>query len=180
MARQRGGFGEVLLRRRDAHCDAHGGRNAEVPVGRPPGQHERAGQRGRERAADAGLRALGRTALQRRGDGVPVYRAVPAASPGIGLLQRPLVRPMLARWAQPDSLVPLASQGVQAWDRYAFVNNNSIRYNDPGGHYACGRDSGMEGGCTNENDPFTRQELEDAIEYNYDRSYAVASKVILG
>jgi hypothetical protein len=41
---------------------------------------------------------------------------------------------MLGRWAQPDSLVPLASQGVQAWDRYAFVNNNALRYNDPSGH----------------------------------------------
>jgi hypothetical protein len=25
-------------------------------------------------------------------------------------------------------------QGVQAWDRYAFVNNNPVRFNDPTGH----------------------------------------------
>jgi hypothetical protein len=30
--------------------------------------------------------------------------------------------------------VPLESQGVQAWDRYAYVNNNPVRYNDPTGH----------------------------------------------
>jgi len=40
----------------------------------------------------------------------------------------------LGRWAQPDSIVPLASQGVQAWDRYAYVNNNPIKNNDPSGH----------------------------------------------
>ena len=42
----------------------------------------------------------------------------------------------LKRWASPDSIVPEASQGVQAWDRYAFVNNNPIRWNDPSGHCA--------------------------------------------
>jgi hypothetical protein len=63
--------------------------------------------------------------------------------------------------------VPLTSQGVQAWDRYAFVNNNSLRYNDPSGHFACGRDSGMGEGCVSENDSFTRAELKDAISYEY-------------
>ena len=41
---------------------------------------------------------------------------------------------LLGRWVQPDSIVPLESQGVQAWDRYAYVNNNPVRYNDPSGH----------------------------------------------
>jgi len=40
----------------------------------------------------------------------------------------------LGRFAQADSIVPLASQGDQAWDRYAFVNNNPVRYTDPSGH----------------------------------------------
>jgi RHS repeat-associated protein len=40
----------------------------------------------------------------------------------------------LGRWLQPDTIVPLESQGVQAWDRYAYVNNNPVRYNDPNGH----------------------------------------------
>jgi hypothetical protein len=31
-------------------------------------------------------------------------------------------------------VVPLESQGVQAWDRFAFVNNNPVRYIDPTGH----------------------------------------------
>jgi RHS repeat-associated protein len=42
--------------------------------------------------------------------------------------------PQLGRFAQADTIVPLASQGVQAWDRYAGMNNNPVRYNDPSGH----------------------------------------------
>jgi RHS repeat-associated protein len=42
--------------------------------------------------------------------------------------------PALGRFIQPDSIVPLASQGVQAYDRYAYVNNDPVRYNDPTGH----------------------------------------------
>jgi hypothetical protein len=30
--------------------------------------------------------------------------------------------------------VPVGVQGVQAWDRYAYVNNNPARFNDPSGH----------------------------------------------
>jgi len=41
---------------------------------------------------------------------------------------------LLGRWLQPDSIVPLESQGVQAWDRFAYANNNPVRYNDPTGH----------------------------------------------
>jgi hypothetical protein len=35
---------------------------------------------------------------------------------------------------QPDTVVPVGVQGVQAWDRYAYVNNNPARFNDPSGH----------------------------------------------
>jgi RHS repeat-associated protein len=40
----------------------------------------------------------------------------------------------LGRFTSPDTIIPLASQGVQAWDRYAGMNNNPVRYNDPSGH----------------------------------------------
>ena len=39
--------------------------------------------------------------------------------------------PALGRFAQADSIVP---GGVQGLDRYAYVNNNPLRYNDPTGH----------------------------------------------
>ncbi len=52
----------------------------------------------------------------------------------------------LGRFTQPDSIVPTGTQGTQAWDRYAFVNNNPVRYNDPTGHMM---DEGEGGGCSN-------------------------------
>jgi len=46
--------------------------------------------------------------------------------------------PSLGRFAQADSIVPA---GVQGYDRYAYANNNPVRYNDPSGHGAeCGPD----------------------------------------
>ncbi len=42
--------------------------------------------------------------------------------------------PYLNRFAQADTIIPLESQGTQAWDRYAGMNNNPVRYNDPSGH----------------------------------------------
>jgi RHS repeat-associated protein len=39
----------------------------------------------------------------------------------------------LGRYAQADSVIP-QSQGVQAWDRYAYVNNSPINYRDSSGH----------------------------------------------
>jgi RHS repeat-associated protein len=46
--------------------------------------------------------------------------------------------PSLGRFTSPDTIVPTGTQGTQAWDRYAYVNNNPVRYNDPTGHRACG------------------------------------------
>ena len=42
--------------------------------------------------------------------------------------------PQLGRFTSPDTIVPLESQGVQAWDRYAYVNNSPVNFNDPSGH----------------------------------------------
>jgi RHS repeat-associated protein len=48
----------------------------------------------------------------------------------------------LGRWIQPDQIVP-DSQGVQAYDRYAYVNNSPVNYTDPSGHMMtqCGADN---------------------------------------
>jgi len=50
--------------------------------------------------------------------------------------------PQLGRWIQPDTIVP-ENQGVQAFDRFAYVSNNPLKYTDPSGHQACD----PEGGC---------------------------------
>lgn len=49
--------------------------------------------------------------------------------------------PALGRFTQPDTIVPVASQGTQAWDRYAYANNNPLRYSDPSGHCIFGIDT---------------------------------------
>ncbi|MRS04609.1 RHS repeat-associated core domain-containing protein, partial [bacterium] len=43
--------------------------------------------------------------------------------------------PALGRFIQADSIVPGAGN-PQAWDRYAYVQNNPILYTDPSGYYA--------------------------------------------
>jgi len=40
----------------------------------------------------------------------------------------------LGRWLSPDSIIPEAAQGVQAWSRYTYVNNAPINHDDPSGH----------------------------------------------
>ncbi|HNT25669.1 MAG TPA: RHS repeat-associated core domain-containing protein [Anaerolineales bacterium] len=49
--------------------------------------------------------------------------------------------PQLSRFLSADSIIP-QQQGVQAWDRFAYVNNNPLKYTDPSGHAMtqCGLD----------------------------------------
>jgi RHS repeat-associated protein len=56
------------------------------------------------------------------------------ASLGIYFFNARWFDPSLGRFTSPDTIVPTSTQGTQAWDRYAFVNNNPVRYNDPTGH----------------------------------------------
>ena len=44
--------------------------------------------------------------------------------------------PSIGRFMQADTIVPLNVQGTQAFDRYAYVNNNPVKYVDPDGHFA--------------------------------------------
>jgi RHS repeat-associated protein len=44
--------------------------------------------------------------------------------------------PAIGRFISPDTIVPTTTQGVQAWDRYAYVNNDPINATDPTGHWA--------------------------------------------
>jgi RHS repeat-associated protein len=60
----------------------------------------------------------------------------PSASQGFGLMfyVSRWYDPSLGRFAQADSIIP---PGVQGLDRYVYVNNNPVRYNDPSGHKIC-------------------------------------------
>ncbi len=42
--------------------------------------------------------------------------------------------PYLNRWIQPDTILPNPTN-PQSYNRYTYVYNNPIRYNDPTGHY---------------------------------------------
>jgi RHS repeat-associated protein len=44
--------------------------------------------------------------------------------------------PRLGRFVSADSIVPGAGNPL-AWDRYAYVDGNPLRYTDPSGHGAC-------------------------------------------
>lgn len=55
--------------------------------------------------------------------------------PGFGLMyyNARWYDPSIGRFAQADTIVP---PGIQGLDRYAYVNNNPLNYNDPSGHYS--------------------------------------------
>ena len=60
-----------------------------------------------------------------------------ASWPQVREAQRRGFDPLLGRFMQADTIVPLQVQGTQAFDRYAYVNNNPLRYTDPSGNRAC-------------------------------------------
>ena len=56
------------------------------------------------------------------------------ASLGIYFFNARWFDPSLGRFTSPDTIVPTGTQGTQAWDRYAFVNNNPVKYRDTTGN----------------------------------------------
>jgi RHS repeat-associated protein len=68
----------------------------------------------------------------------------------------------LGRFVSPDTVIPVQSQGVQAWDRYAYANNNAVRFNDPTGHrISCG--DGEVGACGGDNINNSAQVIEKIL-----------------
>jgi RHS repeat-associated protein len=72
--------------------------------------------------------------------------------------------PALGRFISADSIIPEQTQGVQAWDRYAYVNNLPTKYTDPTGHIACYGDRFDDG-------PQCRQEGSPSWEYYHNWDY---------
>ena len=67
---------------------------------------------------------------------------------------------MTRRWGgsyRRIRIIPLASQGVQAWDRYAYVNNSPVNYLDPTGHM-------LDDGCRYEGCDLNRE--KENFEHN--------------
>jgi RHS repeat-associated protein len=56
--------------------------------------------------------------------------------------------PASGRFTSADSLVPNMGN-PQAWDRYAFVYNNPVKFTDPSGHHICDE----EGNCWDQGRP---------------------------
>ena len=96
------------------------------------------------------------------------------AALGIYFFNARWLDPVTGRFAQADTIVPTGTQGTQAWDRYGFVNNNPVRYNDPTGHQVW---DGDEGGCTSDSDcnPPPSLELILGLHTNACHMYACTS-----
>jgi RHS repeat-associated protein len=86
----------------------------------------------------------------------------------------------IGRFSSPDSMIP-QEQGAQAWDRYAYTNNNPVRYNDPTGHMmseGCGDDGKSK--CAA--DPSTNEAEENQAKLvmleqeTYDRNCAAGDR----
>ena|GEM_PF-6480580 len=52
--------------------------------------------------------------------------------------------PILGRFIQPDTIIPNLYNS-QAWNRYSYVKNNPINFNDPTGHKECDDEYGCGG-----------------------------------
>ncbi len=59
----------------------------------------------------------------------------------------------LNQWAQPDSIIPDPSN-PQDWDRYSYVRNSPINYNDPNGHGPVVQQNGQSAAQIIESDYF--------------------------
>jgi RHS repeat-associated protein len=86
------------------------------------------------------------------------------------------------RFVSADIVIPQQTQGTQAWDRYAYTNNNPVRYNDPTGHWMTEGDGGcnpdVPGDCdppSQPRDPGDKDKDNDGIPDTPDMSSTVSS-----
>ena len=70
--------------------------------------------------------------------------------------------PAIGRFMQADTIVPLQVQGTQAFDRYAYVNNNPVKYVDPSGQWACANHSDVS--CVETDSEFSEHLAVIAVE----------------
>jgi len=87
--------------------------------------------------------------------------------------------PALGRFVQADSIIPIQTQGVQAWDRYGYVNNSPLQYIDESG-----RDVGctaVSEACFTQNGLTTEMQIQikAAIARGMDVNYVNTNSIIL-
>src|SRR5574340_710217 len=70
--------------------------------------------------------------------------------------------PGLGRLVQPDSLIPNPGNPMD-WDRYAYVRNNPVNYNDPSGNKACDGENSGGAVC----DQVTKNDLNQLLSFQY-------------
>jgi RHS repeat-associated protein len=76
------------------------------------------------------------TMYQFTGQRMDSYNTDGLASQELYLMGSRYYDPYLNRWCQPDQIIPDPGN-PQSWDRYAYVQNNPVRYTDPTGHAEC-------------------------------------------
>jgi RHS repeat-associated protein len=71
--------------------------------------------------------------------------------------------PAVGRFIQADTEIP-QQQGVQAWDRYAYVNNSPVKYTDPTGHNAyCESENADPDDCTGDDSGSDDDQSDDTL-----------------
>jgi RHS repeat-associated protein len=101
--------------------------SASLPQARPASRRTRAGRRYLRCATSRGARGATPTTFKFTGQRQETEI-------GLYFYNARWYDAALGRFVQADPVVPVMSQGVQAFDRYAYVNNNPVRYTDPNGN----------------------------------------------
>jgi RHS repeat-associated protein len=125
---------QLLLRRVAARGHAPG-QHTLLPVSRPIGQHLGGSQQQREQDRRSALQSLGRRPLYlgHSPERLSLHGTTSGGHAGIVLLRGALDDSSLGRFLSADSIVPNPGD-PQAWDRYAYVDNNPVKFVDPSGH----------------------------------------------
>jgi RHS repeat-associated protein len=84
-----------------------------------------------------GVRQLSNySTIQQTDYGYTGQRLLDAGMGGLMDYKARFYSPLLGRFTQPDNLIPDLGN-PQAWNRFSYVGNNPVRYNDPTGHMIC-------------------------------------------
>jgi RHS repeat-associated protein len=84
-----------------------------------------------------GTRAIPNSPILATDFGYTGQRLLDSGMGGIMDYRARFYSPALMKFQQPDTIIPDQSN-PQSWNRFAYVLNNPVRFNDPTGHRPCG------------------------------------------